>query len=67
MKTFDEFLIEKDNTLGYYPKDYDEKLQTTTSGLMLEYVRYIASVDGRTLKWHITKAIEMYIQQLTDK
>lgn len=64
MQSYDLFreLIELEK--GEYPIPYDQNLQTTTNGVMIDYLRFIAKNDGRTLKWHINKAIETYIQTL---
>lgn len=31
------------------------------------FIKSLTSVDGRSLKWHVNKALEMYIQSLENE
>lgn len=65
MISFHDFLNELDQKNGSFPGDSVFKLRVNVSKLSVEYLRAVSKNDGRTLTWHINKAIELYIESLS--
>ena len=66
MLTFAQFLDNLDQKNGFFPEDKTQKLIISTSNLYVLYIKELRKTDGRMMKWHFDRAIELYVTNYTN-
>ena len=66
MLTFTQFLDKLEEKNGVFPEDKAQKLILSTSNLYILYIKELRKIDGRMMKWHLDRAIELYVTNYTN-
>lgn len=65
MLTFTQFLDSLEEKNGVFPEDKPQKVIISTSSLYVLYIKELRKADGRMMKWHLDRAIELYVTNYT--
>jgi hypothetical protein len=66
MMTFKEYCDYCEEKFTRDFTDRPTKLQTEIPFMYTYYLGHVAKIDGRTVKWHVNKALDQYVKSLKE-